>query len=264
MILRKIFILLFLLFSFFISNNALAQAPNTGFVSGNIWYSKDPFEEGDIIKIYTLVFNPDRRELSGTVFFFDHSILLGKKDFVAMPNSTATVFTNWTVTAGDHTIYGKIENARFLITEGKYDTTYLSQNETQKSARFVGKKITTQRSSDDDKSDKSLDIGKTLEENIPDFISKPATSTISFFEKWRVGAHDSMLKNGEESKRELKKIDEKAKQGEEQSFFVRPFKYIEIFIFSILGFLLKNKVLYYGLILIISFFIIRYIWKRFF
>ena len=62
----------------------LAQSSNTGFVPGNIWYSKDPFEEGDKVKIYTFIFNPDSRELSGTVIFFDKTVLLGKKILLSL------------------------------------------------------------------------------------------------------------------------------------------------------------------------------------
>src|SRR3989344_4963797 len=88
-------------------NKIIAQTSNAGFVPGNIWYSTDPFEEGDKIKIYTLIFNPDARELSGTVIFFDNSIFLGKKDFVAPAKGVKDISIDWTAAAGSHSILRK-------------------------------------------------------------------------------------------------------------------------------------------------------------
>src|SRR3989338_5661631 len=70
MTLKKALIFVLIINSLFGACRAYAQSSNAGFVPGNIWYSLDPFLEGDKIKIYTLIFNPDPRELSGTVIFF--------------------------------------------------------------------------------------------------------------------------------------------------------------------------------------------------
>jgi len=78
MTLKKALIFVLIINSLFGACRAYAQSSNAGFVPGNIWYSLDPFLEGDKIKIYTLIFNPDPRELSGTVVFFDNSVFLGK------------------------------------------------------------------------------------------------------------------------------------------------------------------------------------------
>ena len=45
--LKKIVIFLFIIFSVFPINNIFAQTQNVGIIPSNIWYSKDPFEEGD-------------------------------------------------------------------------------------------------------------------------------------------------------------------------------------------------------------------------
>jgi len=123
-----------------------AQDSNAGFVPGNIWYSPDPFEEGDKIKIYTVLFNPDAREFSGTVIFFDKTTFLGKKDFKVGARSVLDVSIDWTVSVGEHVIFAKIENAKFLISAGKYEEVYLLGNQTEESERTVKKKIITQAS----------------------------------------------------------------------------------------------------------------------
>src|ERR1035437_2096929 len=100
---KYILILSFLILILFPLYKISAQTSNVGFIPANIWYSKDPFEEGDKIKIYTLVFNPDSRELSGTVLFFDDTVFLGKQDFVVPAKGVKTISIDWTVIAGDHT-----------------------------------------------------------------------------------------------------------------------------------------------------------------
>src|SRR5438552_250675 len=110
---RKFWAILVLLF-FLMPVGALAQS-NAGFIPSNIWYSKDPFEEGDKIKIYTLIFNPDSRQLSGTVSFFDQDNLLGKKTFTVTAKGVKDIAIDWMATVGSHKIYAKIESAQFLV-----------------------------------------------------------------------------------------------------------------------------------------------------
>ena len=129
---KKVSIILFLVF-FLLPIPSHAQTSKAGFVPENLWYSKDPFEEGEKIKIYTVIFNPDTRELDGSVVFFDNNVFLGKKSFTAPAKSVKDVYINWSVTAGNHNIFGKIEDAKFLISTGNYQEVYLADNETNKS-----------------------------------------------------------------------------------------------------------------------------------
>lgn len=252
--------------------NILAQSSNTGFVSGNIWYSKDPFDEGDKIKIYTFVFNPDNRELSGTVIFFDKTVLLGKKDFTVSAKSANDISVDWTVTAGDHTIFGKIENAKFLISAGKYQEVYLAENETEKSSRTVSKKIVSKTT--DTTGTSVSDIAKTIQEKTPDFIIKPITSSVDILETFREDLNTSSENKKEELKNEIKELDnpnltvklskDNTTIKTDTNSFLKPFKYIQIFFLTIFSFIVSNKILFYGLILVILFFILRFIWKKIF
>ena len=105
---KNIVLTLILLFYLFPIGKIFAQIPNVGFIPSNIWYSKDPFEEGDKIKIYTLLYNPDSRELSGNVIFFDNTTLLGQKSFKIASKAVKDLSIDWTVEAGNHTIFAKI------------------------------------------------------------------------------------------------------------------------------------------------------------
>ena len=272
MTLKKVGIVLFLIFSFLPVQKIFAQVSNTGFMSTNIWYSKDPFEEGDKVKIYTFIFNPDNRELSGTVIFFDKTVLLGKKDFTVATNTIKDIFIDWTVTAGDHIIFGKIENAKFLISKGNYEETYLVENETEKSSRTVSKKITSTSTDtvskiNDVVSSSISDMTKLMEDKIPDFIAKPMVLGASTVENFRQNISTASDNKKREVKNEIKALenskvtlDSKAAKNT----LLKPFKYVELFFLSISSFILNNKILFYGILIINIFFLLRYIWKKIF
>ena len=272
MSLKKIGIVLFLIFSLFPIQKIFAQDSNTGFVSGNIWYSKDPFEEGDKIKIYTFIFNPDSRELSGTVIFFDKTVLLGKKDFT-LPTKTANdISIDWTITVGDHIVFAKIENAKFLVSKGKYEEVYLAENETEKSSRTVSKKITSKSESSNINPETTAgttvsDIKKIIEEKTPNFIAEPIASTINTLEEFRINTNIASDNKKEEIKNEIKALDAKKNASQENvktNPLLKPFKYVEVFLLAIFSLILNNKILFYGVLAIIVFFILRFIWKKIF
>lgn len=277
MTLKKAGIVLFLVFSLLPIQKILAQTSNIGFVSGNIWYSKDLFEEGDKIKIYTFIFNPDNRELSGTVVFFDKTVLLGKKEFTIPARTANDVSIDWTVTAGDHIIFGKIENAKFLVSTGKYEEVYIAENETEKSSRTVSKKIIyklNDTNNTDPVSTSVLNITKIIEEKTPDFISKPLILGASTVENFRQDISAASESKKEKVKNEIKALDNSSSEAklrkgsstpkETVSPLLKPFKYAQLFFLSVFSYILNNKILFYGLIIIIVFFLLRFIWKKIF
>ena len=269
---KKIGIILFLIFSLLPIQKIFAQDSNIGFVSGNIWYSQDPFEEGDKIKIYTFIFNPDNRELFGTVIFFDKTILLGKKDFTIPAKTANDISIDWTVTVGDHIIFAKIENAKFLVSKGKYEEVYLAENETEKSSRTVSKKITSKSENSNINSETTAgttvsDIKKIIEEKTPTFIAEPIVSTVSTLEEFRINTNIASDNKKEEIKNEIKALDapqNASKENVKANPLLKPFKYVEVFLLSVFSFILNNTILFYGLLVIIIFFILRFIWKKIF
>ena len=262
--LKKFGLVLFLIFSILPVQRIFAQTSNTGFVSGNIWYSKDPFEEGDKIQIYTFVFNPDSRELSGTVIFFDNTVLLGKKDFTIPAKGAEDVFIDWTVNAGDHNIFGKIENAKFLISKGKYEEIYLAANETQKSARTIAKKITSTQTNTNPISDIGNVITTSIS-NIKDTISGQTPEAVTKpIEKLRVDIIKTEENKKAQLENEIKVLDNTKvalNKNTATNTLTKPFKQVELFFVSIFLLILNNPIIFYGLVAIIVFFILRFIWK---
>ncbi len=270
---KKAGIILFLIFYLFPIYKTFAQSPNTGFVPANIWYSKDPFQEGDKIKIYTLIFNPDTKQLSGTVDFFDNTVLLGKKDFTIAANATNAISITWTVTAGDHNIFGEIENAKFLASTGNYQAVSLAENQTQKSSRTVAKKIipsatlNSSSQTNDTVSSFVSGIQNVITEKTPDFIVKPIASSAGTVENFRQNIATASENKKGEIENEIKVL-ENAKvvlnSKTAANTLLKPFKYAELFLLNVSSFILNNKVIFYGIIIIFIFFILRFIWKKIF
>lgn len=280
----KKFKILFLVLFYFLSfgnNFIFAQNPSTtGFIPSNIWYSKDPFEEGDKIKIYTLVFNSDKRELSGSVLFFDNNVLLGKKNFVASPSSVAQVSINWNVNAGDHDIFAKIENSKFTISAGKYEDVYLNENESEHSKSTVNKKIvldSTNKSIVDNSNNQNVtntgdqisNITNTIKENTPDVIAKPLIATANVTEGFRNGVENNLSKKETEINKDIKNLSNVSNKKTDTSFFKKPniqkpFKYVELFFVKLFGFIFKYKIVFYIVSFFLILFLLRFIWQKFF
>jgi hypothetical protein len=271
---KKLGIVLFLIFSFLPISKALAQTTtNAGFVPGNIWYSKDPFEEGDKIKIYTLIFNPDTSKFSGTVDFFDNSTLLGSKDFTIAATSTKDISINWTVTAGDHQIFGQIENAKIVETNGTSQNVTLSDNVTTKSSRTVSNKIIAQNidagiNTVDGSFNATINsiqnIGDNVKNTLPTSLSQSVTTTTNTIDGLRVNAAATLQDKQTEAQSEINSLNstsiKSSKNPTSTNDFQKPFAYIELFFFSILAAIFKYKIIFYGIIVIAVFVILRYIW----
>jgi hypothetical protein len=274
---RKLGIIIFLIFALLPISKTLAQTTNAGFVPGNIWYSKDPFAEGDKIKIYTLIFNPDTRKFSGTVDFFDNSTLLGTKDFNIAGTSTKDISISWTVTAGDHQIYGQIENAKFLTSTGAYVDASITDNKTSVSSRTVANKVVAQNISNginavDGTFNNALDsiqnIGNTTKNIIPSPLINTVSTTTGTLDALRANIGATMEKAKTQTQTNLTALNENKKSAQKVSELnnvtQKPFAYVALFFFTLLSAIFENKILFYSLLIIFIFLILRYFWNLFF
>jgi len=293
MLVRKILLALFLILSF-IPLKGDAQTPSkAGFVRGSIWYSKDPFEEGDKIKIYTAVFNPEDKELSGDVIFFDKTTYLDKKHFIAPAKGIVDVSMDWIVTIGGHRIFGKIENAKFKTTAGTYEETYITENKTEEDPRTVEKKIVpkepvvvktkteNQITSDIVVNDTPStisgvvnnginfvkNIGTTVKEVVPPFVIKPVAYSTNALETFRtyLGTHTENKKVDIKNQIEVLKTEEtQVKEKNTTSKVIKPLKLVELFALSLFSFTFNNAFIFYGLLILALLLLLRYVWRLIF
>ena len=104
---RKRLGLLLLLFPF--SLFAFDGLDNSGIIPGNIWFSKNPFFAGDVVRIYSALYNSSDATLEGDVGFYDGTVLLGTKRFAVPANGNLVELSyDWKATVGNHSISAKI------------------------------------------------------------------------------------------------------------------------------------------------------------
>lgn len=267
---KKVGIVVFIIFCLLPIHKISAQTTNVGFIPSNIWYSKDPFEEGDKIKIYTFLFNPDEKELSGTVVFYDKTILLGRKNFIVGAKEVKDISIDWTVSVGEHTIFGKIENAKFLISAGKYEEAIIGENKTAESSRTVRKKIIVKLPDnllENVVSDQQIqNIEKFIVEKTPDFISKPLVLGANTVEEFRsnIGAASENKKGEVSNQIKILNNEKNPPDSKTNTNFQKPLKYIELFFLTIFSIILNNKWIFYIVLALIVFFLARFIWRKIF
>ena len=165
----------------------------------------------------------------------------------------------------------KIENAKFLVSKGKYEEVYLAENETEKNSRTVSKKIISKENpevnSETNTGTTVSDIKKIIEEKTPNFIAEPIVSTVSTLEEFRINTNIASDNKKEEIKSEIKILDAKkttSKENTKTNPLLKPLKYVEVFLLTIFSLILNNKILFYGFLIVIVFFILRFIWKKIF
>lgn len=269
--LKKLGLYLFVLFSF-LGLSASQVLANTGFVPGNIWYSKDPFEEGDKIKIYTVIFNSEVQEFSGTVAFYDETTLLGKKSFSVPAREVKDVSIDWTVTLGEHKIYGKIENAKYTSADGKQENVTIAGNTTEESSRDVKKKIIIQTKSSEEKEElNSIEkFGETVIDKTPSIIKTPISSGIDTLESFRGDTASNIKDRKAEVVKQIQIIEEKnklpetqKKEGEDDSTVARPLKQAHLFFLKVADFIFSNKLVYYSIFFLVLFYMARRVYYLF-
>lgn len=275
----KIILYIFLFFTI-LPLSSYAQSSNVGFIPSNIWYSKDPFTEGDKIKIYTLLFNQDPRELSGEVLFYNKDTLLGKKSFALKSQESEVVGLDWTVTSGTHTIYAKIEGAKFLVGTGKYEEVTITHDQSEKSQKIVIKKITPdigKIENDIKETSKDVlvpikDIQEKIIENTPLSVSEPVKAISNNIDDYRISGLDyvttkkvdiqSEIDAYKETPKTVSENKEETKTNTNKSSVEKPLKYLSLFFFTVLTLILKNKVIFYILCILVIFYVLRFVWRK--
>lgn len=255
---QKTLLLLTFIFTALIFNPAFAEiSGNTGFIPGQIWYSKDTLVLGETVNIHTAVWNGGNTEIAFKVEFYDKNVILGTRDVSVSPMALKDVSVPWKITAGDHVISAKIISS---IVSGKQQKISLDLSSTSNDKRFISISAKGETTTE-----------TKVNEIIPDKVSSSVSTGFNSVEDVRV---DILLKV-EEVKAEAKKEIEQIKKEEQQKSPIstnkgqsiedathKPITYIKLFMFSLFSFILSNKIVFYGLSILILFYIIRGIYRK--
>ncbi len=111
--LRRIFYI-FSICLFFAPGTLFAAVAPAGIADNALWFSKDPFFEGDSITIYTLLYNSSANQLSGTLTLYDGTTTLANKLFTVSGGGASSIVSfPWKVTSGTHVFSAVITSKEF-------------------------------------------------------------------------------------------------------------------------------------------------------
>ena len=160
-----------------------------------------------------------------------------------------------------------------MISPNKYEEVFLAGNQSEESKISINKKIIVKDNTVDsnetilDKGSESIkNLGKMIEEKTPEIIAKPIIATASGIEDFRENIGNASKNTKEETKKELEDIKntKNSEKTAENGKLFTPFKYIKLFFFSLISFIFNSKLIFYGLLLGIVFFLLRYLWHLIF
>ena len=279
---RKYFVFFILLYLISFSSVQAESLTTTGFIPGQIWYSKDVIVEGDTVKIYTAIWNNSTSSLSAKVEFYDKNIILGTRDVVVPSLGLKEASISWKVTAGDHLISAKIISPS-IMTGGKKQVVILDNNTTEESRKFVPiviKTIEGNPATSGDIFKSQIDKATSSLDNIlPTSISTPISKNLGLIDTFRDDTNkkislskdltkekiDALSKSDDTSDGATSKTDEKvstdSKTGIEDATS-KPIAYIKLFFLSVLSFIFSSKLVFYAVLVFLIFLIIRSIYRK--
>lgn len=258
----------------------------TGFLSGDIWYSKAKLIEGDDVKIYTAFWNGENTPVNIKVSFFDKDTLLGERE-VSIPALTLRdISISWKVTAGDHQIKASILKAT-SNQSGSSQEVSLSNNEVKTESIFIPKRIDSALPVE-----KLEQLGEKVVDILPKSVAEPVSASVSDIDLFRQKTSKDIENSVKETQEKIKQIenpDTKAtdniktestkntqdknnaqKDNEEKNVVKKdslsgtekPIAYLQFYLLSVALFIFKNSWLFYGIILFLIFMILRFIYRK--
>lgn len=276
----------------------LAQASEFGFIEGNIWFSKSNFFSGEIIRIYSAVFNRGTANVSGQVEFYDNDLKIGTAEFAGLQGGLLKeVKIDWQATEGNHVFSAKIvgssestgTSARLIDTDTDHDGLgNLTDNDDDNDGvmdaidpepLIVGAPNTpTPVSNSNQSQSQSTGTGFVAEaqETIDKSVTTYAEKTSATLKEIRADLEkEIVILNAQELATEQTVVGNQINQATEDSNFVpetrstgtpsqtlsRIFKQLLLFLVNISIYILEHKVLLYITLAIIAFFLLRLLWR---
>jgi t-SNARE complex subunit (syntaxin) len=265
------------IFALVISFGQFAYAqPYTGFIDGSIWYSQTPKVEGESVDIHTAIWNGNDSEITVHVEFYDSNTLLGGRDIKIAKESLVDVHIPWKVTAGDHSISAKITKSSSIVA-GSATSTSITSNQTDSFKITILKKSAVESGA----TEPIETITKKMSEALPAQVAIPATNVINKIDDFRSDTGDEIDSTISDVKDRITEISNKsAKPATEKSTKAstnvkevktetknslsgteKPIAYVELFFLTIASYIFHQKILFYGIAIIIAFFVLKFFFK---
>lgn len=264
---KKFFITFFILISISLSQNIYAEVlSGSGIIPGQIWYSKDSLIEGDTVAIHTAIWNDKSYDISVKVEFYDGKVLLGERNVDIKSNELKDVNISWKITAGEHNILAKISSSLKDESSGAKESITLTRVSTMTSKNSVEKVI---KNEEGETVSLTNEVKDKVDEFMPEGVSDFVSTNFNVVEKFRNdnSAKVSTLKDNAKDELEVIKNTDKNNNDKEikKSFeesTKEPIVYVKLFLLSVLSFIMNNSLVFYGLSVLIVFYVLRFIYRK--
>lgn len=281
-----------IIFTLFLSlPQYIEAATNTGFIPGQIWYSKENLVEGETVNIHTAVWNGEKESFMFKVEFYDKNIILGTREVSLKSLELKDVYIPWKITAGDHIISAKIISSS-INNSGTIEKITVNRNTTSNDKLFIPvlvKNYLDQPLSETDAL--KIQIEKTSAE-INNFVPEEISSTVSTSFNAIDDLRNKTLTQIDEAKEETKieldlikkeeaaavsttnkktnvdgsvkgtSVDSSIQKINIEDATKKPITYLKLFFLSVLAFIFGNKFVFYGLLTLLVFLILRAIYRK--
>ncbi|MFA6251521.1 MAG: hypothetical protein WC603_02765 [Candidatus Paceibacterota bacterium] len=239
---------------------------NSGFIPGQIWYSKDTLVEGETVNIHTAIWNGEKESLSVKVEFYDKNVILGSRDVVLSPSELKDVFVPWKITSGDHVISAKIISSLATIS-GKKEKVTLDRVTTSTDKQFVPVVV---KNAQGESVSGTSSLKDQIDNVVPDKVSTSVANGFTVVDNFRDKTFTQVSTVRDDTQEEINLLKTKEKTVAEtlstknniEDATEKPIAYIKLFIFSILALIFGNKIIFYGLLAIVVFFVLRYLYRK--
>jgi hypothetical protein len=269
---KKFFLFYFLIVTIFLFSSSLALADNnSGFIPGQIWYSKETLVEGDSVNIHTAVWNGEKDTISARVEFYDKNVILGSRDVTLSASELKDVSVMWKVTSGDHVISAKIISSTI---SNKKEKVILSRNETSDDKKYVEivvKNNTGKVISDTNVLKDQVDKASSeLNNIIPEQVSTSVSGGLNTLDNFREDTYKKVSDSKEETQKKLDSFKSNEKIATEvvggktniEDATEKPITYIRLFLLSFLSFVLGNQIVFYAILVLVIFYLIRFVYRK--
>lgn len=271
---KKLLLFSLIIFSIFFSLPTYAEIlNNSGFIPGQIWYSKDKLIEGDTVNIHTAVWNGEKSPVSIKVEFYDKNVILGTRDTTINSSEIKDIFIPWKVIAGDHIISAKITSSSITVSNNK-EKVILGRIETSKDKQFVSVVVKNNLGESVTETDLIKNqIGKTsadISSFVPESISVPISEGLDTIDSFRNNTLAKVEAARIETKNELGKVlgastvasEKNIKVNSTEDSIKKPIAYIKLFFLSVISFIFGSSLVFYAVGILLAFFIFRWVYNK--
>ncbi|OGZ06707.1 MAG: hypothetical protein A2942_04350 [Candidatus Lloydbacteria bacterium RIFCSPLOWO2_01_FULL_50_20] len=274
-VLSKLSIGVLCVFAFLTPAVLFAAVLSAGIPKESLWFSKDPFLDGDQIVISVPLYNSSEYRFSGIVELQDGMTMIGKVPFI-LPSGVSQIFTfPWKATSGEHNFSVAITGEEFFFK----DKSLLDQPSFDGISGVIRRSVAVKQIIPaldpavsplaDDPADEETPVTQYLSMKIPESIAKRVMPAIEGIEQFRVNQAERANSMKNEILEELSRTmdtSEKSSSGwgvftggvAKGDIIYSPWQYAKLFFVLCYEFLTENIYAFYMLCAYILYQIIRF------